>query len=120
MCRTAGGDSTFITIDADSFSVYTNIVTFDWDPDKARRNRIKHSVSFKEAIGVFDDPYAWVLEDPDCSTPEETREWRIGESDVGILLVVYTIREPGPMCRIISALHATHRERGLYEDYKRI
>jgi uncharacterized DUF497 family protein len=95
-------------------------VRFDWDPDKARGNRIKHGVSFKEAIAVFDDPFAWVTEDPDNSTPHELRECRIGEADVGVLFVVYTIRRPGRIHRIISARRATRRERRTYEDYKRI
>lgn len=93
---------------------------FEWDTDKARRNRIMHGVSFKQAVTVFDDPFAWTEEDLESSSPEELREQRLGKSDVGVLLVVFTIREPGTICRIISARKATSRERRLYEEYKRI
>jgi uncharacterized DUF497 family protein len=29
---------------------------FEWDPEKARRNRKKHGVSFEEAATAFLDP----------------------------------------------------------------
>jgi len=31
---------------------------FEWDPDKARRNRRKHRVSFEQGATVFRDPRA--------------------------------------------------------------
>ena len=31
---------------------------FEWDPDKARRNRQKHRVSFEQGATVFRDPRA--------------------------------------------------------------
>lgn len=35
---------------------------FDWDPEKARANRAKHTVDFSDAQRVFDDPLAidWI------------------------------------------------------------
>jgi len=30
-------------------------LTFEWDPEKARQNRIKHGISFEEAQSVFFD-----------------------------------------------------------------
>ena len=33
-------------------------MVFDWDPDKARRNRKKQGVSFAEAVEVLSDEYA--------------------------------------------------------------
>lgn len=100
------------------FSVYTNIVRFDWDPHKARRNLSKHGVSFEQAITAFDDPFGRVMADPKHSLPREKREWRIGLSDVGILVVVFTIRQPGSVYRLISARKTGYRERRLYEKYK--
>jgi uncharacterized DUF497 family protein len=30
---------------------------FEWDEDKAKKNILKHQVSFNEAKTVFDDPF---------------------------------------------------------------
>ncbi len=95
-------------------------MTFDWDADKARRNTAKHGVSFEKAITAFDDPFARIMEDHKHSTPREKREWLIGESDKGVLVIVFTIRQPGPAYRLISARKANRRERSLYEAFKRI
>jgi uncharacterized DUF497 family protein len=63
---------------------------FEWDPAKAAENKTNHGVSFEEAIAVFADPLAKVIDDPDHSTVER--------------------RE------IISARLATKRERHDYEQ----
>jgi hypothetical protein len=39
------------------------MLTFQWDPAKARRNLAKHGVSFGDATRVFDDPFALMLQD---------------------------------------------------------
>jgi hypothetical protein len=83
-------------------------------------NRIKHGVAFEEAITAFDDPYALVAPDPRHSTATEERTWLIGESDSGVLVVVFTVREAGGVTRLISARHASRRERKRYEDSKDI
>jgi hypothetical protein len=44
-----------------------------------------------EATTAFDDPWALRAPDPKHSTPEEGRTWLIGEGDVGVLVVVFTI-----------------------------
>ena len=93
---------------------------FDWDPDKAEANRKKHGVSFDKAITAFDDPYALIAPDPEHSTQTEVREWLIGKSDKGVVVVVFTIRQPGPVHRIISAWNATKDERRRYEESKGI
>ena len=87
---------------------------------KARRNVAKHGVSFEMAITAFDDPFARVVDDPAHSTPHEKREWLIGESDGGVLVVIFTIRHPGPAYRLISARKAGRRERSFYETLKRV
>jgi uncharacterized protein (DUF4415 family) len=33
-------------------------MTFEWDPEKARRNRLKHGVTFAEAVVVLEDELA--------------------------------------------------------------
>ena len=93
---------------------------FEWDAGKARRNFHKHGIAFEQAITAFDDPYALIAPDPKHSTTAETRGWLIGESDHGVLVVVFTIRYGGQIYRIISARRASRRERSRYEELKRI
>ncbi len=92
---------------------------FDWDLTKAESNRKKHGVSFDLAITVFDDPFALIAPDPKHSNVEE-REWIIGVSDNGVLVVVFTKRLQGRLYRVISARRANRRERKLYEEFKRL
>ncbi len=93
---------------------------FEWDAAKARRNFHKHGIAFEQAITAFDDPYALIAPDRKHSTTEEIREWLIGESDCGVLVVVLTRRYGRQIYRIISARRASRRERGRYEESKRI
>ena len=91
---------------------------FDWNPDKDEINFKKHGVSFEIAITAFDDPYALVAADSKHSAAE-SREWLIGEADGGkVLVVVFTKRYQGQVCRIISARPASRRERNRYEELK--
>jgi uncharacterized DUF497 family protein len=50
---------------------------FEWDPSKADENAKNHGVGFDEALTVFGDPAARILDDPDHST-DEAREIIIG------------------------------------------
>jgi uncharacterized DUF497 family protein len=86
---------------------------FEWDREKARRNLLKHRVSFDEAVTVFYDPLAATVDDPDHSIGER-RCLTIGHSARGRLLVVaHTDR--GTAVRIISARRATAGERKRHE-----
>jgi uncharacterized protein len=81
----------------------------EWDREKARRNHLKHRVSFDEAVTVFYDPLAATVDAPDHSI-NERRYLTIGHSARGRLLVVaHTDR--GTAVRIISAPER-QRERG--------
>lgn len=102
-----------------ALSVYTENVKFEWNPAKAESNLRKHHLSFELAITVFDDPYALIAPDPKHSKAEQ-REWIIGESDKGVLVVIFTKRLEGQVYRIISARRANRRERKLYEEFKRL
>jgi len=93
---------------------------FDWDDTKAASNLRKHRVSFEEGITAFDDPFVLIAEDQSHSTANEERRWLIGESDDRVLVVVFTIRHPGNVCRLISARPASRKERLRYEEAKRV
>lgn len=87
---------------------------FEWDPLKARKNLVKHGVSFDEAASVFHDPLAATGADPDHSEGEE-RMVTFGMSSAGRLLVVaHTARRNA--IRIISARVVTQQERRIYEE----
>lgn len=93
---------------------------FEWNPVKAAGNLTKHGLSFEEAITAFDDPHALVAPDPIHSSRSEVREWLIGRSDSGVVVVVFTIRELGRIFRVISARRASRKERRRYEESKAI
>jgi uncharacterized protein len=93
---------------------------FEWDTEKARRNFHKHGIAFDQAITAFDDPFALIALDDKHSGTGEIREWLIGESDNGVAVVVFTRRQEGRVCRLISARRASRRERRSYEEFKRV
>ena len=62
-------------------------MNFEWDPDKAARNRRKHRVSFHEAATVFGDPLAVTYHDPDHSVSEK-RFITVGMSRAERVLIV--------------------------------
>ena len=87
---------------------------FEWDATKAESNAEKHGVGFEEALSVFADPLARIFDDPDHSKVEQ-REIIVGHSLKQRLLVVCYTERAGKI-RIISARHATKREREDYEQ----
>ncbi len=85
---------------------------YQWDPAKADTNVKKHGVEFADAVGVFDDPGAITIEDPDSQG--EQRFLSIGLDVLGRLIVVaFTYR--GDDLRLISARKATRKEISIYE-----
>jgi uncharacterized DUF497 family protein len=93
---------------------------FDWDGRKAVSNLLKHHISFEDAITAFDDPFALVAPDPKHSTATEERRWLIGESDIGVVVVVFTVRQPDNIYRIITARRASRKEGSRYDEAKSI
>jgi uncharacterized DUF497 family protein len=88
-------------------------IIFDWDEEKAKKNKSKHKISFHEAATIFADPLIATMFDPDHSD-EEDRFISIGRSLQGRLLVVsYTERDG--ITRLISCRKAEPVERRKYE-----
>jgi len=87
---------------------------FEWDPEKARRNRRLHGVSFPEAAEVFGDELSSTVPDPDHSRGED-RYLTFGQARSGRHLVV-AHTERGGRVRLISARRMTRRERKAYEE----
>ncbi len=87
---------------------------FEWDEDKAIRNRRKHHVSFEETATAFEDPLLVTFPDPEHSETEE-RYLSIGISSKGKFLIIsHTPRNN--KIRIIGARKATIAEQKLYEE----
>ena len=90
---------------------------FDWDPRKAKSNRLKHRVSFEEAATAFLDPVGLDGDDVEHSENEK-RRLRLAKSSLGTILVIaYTMRrqDDEEVTRLISARRASRKERKKYE-----
>ena len=83
---------------------------FEWDSDKAKRNKIKHGISFKLASRVFEDEDRIERRDDEHSDEEE--RWQVIGKVENILFVVYT--ERGEKTRLISAREASPIEKEWY------
>jgi len=70
------------------------MVQFEWHPEKAQKNLIKHGISFDEAATVFGDPLAVTIDDPDHSQ-EERRLLTTGLSPRQRLIIVAHTDEMG-------------------------
>ncbi len=85
---------------------------FEWDPRKAASNLSKHSISFDEAVTVFNDPMFITVMDDEHSEDEE-RYITVGLSNASLLLMVAHTDRNG-LIRIISARRATKKEENFY------
>lgn len=92
-------------------------INFEWDENKNRINKHKHGIDFEEAVTVFYDEMAIVIEDTEHSG-EEDRFIILGFSKTAKLLVVcHCYRESDTVVRIISARKATVSEAKQYDDF---
>ncbi len=90
------------------------MLTFEWDPNKAKINLERQGVSFDEASTAFQDPLSLTIDDP-LHSEEEDRFILIGLSHKNrMLVIVHT--ERGDNIRIISARKMTKQERKYYES----
>lgn len=89
-------------------------IRFEWDENKNRINKQKHRISFEEAMTVFYDEAALVIDDPEHSETED-RFIILGLSNrANLLLVCHCYRESDTVIRIISARKATTTETKYY------
>jgi uncharacterized protein len=87
-------------------------VPFQWDPAKAESNARKHGIAFEEAVTVFADSLALVIEDE--TDPANARI--VGLSVMSRLLLVVFVERAGDTIRVISARRPTRKERKRYEE----
>lgn len=86
---------------------------FEWSDVKAASNIADHGVTFEQATGVFDDPFAVEFTD-DREDYGEERLVIIGMTEGRLLTVVFTEREHST--RIISARKPEPYERRMYHE----
>ena len=91
-----------------------NGISFEWDSEKAARNRLQHGVSFEIACEVFFDPFVRWL---DATQSDEIRDAAVGRSRSQTLLFVVHVIHHEEVIRIISARRATTEERRIYEQF---
>lgn len=84
-----------------------------WDTKKAAINRFKHGVEFAHAVTSLEDPKAVTIEDDGHS---EQRFVTVGADLFGRILVIVYAYGNEEEIRIISARHATAKERRQYEQ----
>jgi uncharacterized DUF497 family protein len=92
-------------------------VVFDWDSKKNFNNVEKHGISFDKAQKVFFDPLHLSILDRRFSFFEE-RWTTMGATQTREIIVVahlYFVEEREESIRIISARHATPKEKRQYE-----
>ena len=89
------------------------MLSFEWDPIKAKRNIRVHGISFDEASTAFKDTLSLTIFDP-LHSADEDRLVLIGNSHQSRLLVVVHT-ERSDKIRLISARKATKHERETYE-----
>ncbi len=85
---------------------------FQWDPNKNKKNKKKHGVSFQDATSLFDDPKLFTKQDTHHDYGED-RFHSVGKSDIGPLSVVHTPR--GDETRLISARKPSNKEKKWYK-----
>jgi uncharacterized DUF497 family protein len=90
-------------------------IKFEWDESKNRANNKKHGISFEEALTVFYDDNARLIDDPDHSGEEE-RFILLGISaQLKLLVVCHCCQDGDEVIRIISARKANKSESSFYK-----
>ena len=87
---------------------------FEWDDRKAAANLRKHGVGFDEAMSVFVDENAKLIDDPDHSEVEDRFVILGLSSALRLLLVCHCYRSDGNVIRVISARKASAKESKSY------
>jgi len=92
---------------------------FEWNPNKAKSNILKHKISFEDATSVFKDKNAISIYDEKHSLKED-RWITIGlDIKTRILVVIHTyitINKDNYNIRVISARKATKQEKTIYQE----
>jgi uncharacterized protein len=87
------------------------MIRFEWDPDKAQTNLVKHGVSFEDAQLLWDDPHHILRQDRYEGGEER---WQIIGYAYGVVILVVWHTYPDPndeeRVRIIGARRAYEQD----------
>jgi len=89
---------------------------FEWDDGKEALNRRKHGVGFEEAMTVFADEHALLIDDPEHSEAEDRFVLLGLSASLRTLVVCHCYRSHADVIRIISARKANRREQSVYNQ----
>lgn len=93
----------------------SKVIGFEWDEGNARKNE-HHGVSMAEAEQVFFNAPLLVLHDAKHGETEP-RFHALGKTNEGRRLhITFTLRDAGPLVRVISARDIHRKERVIYEQ----
>jgi uncharacterized DUF497 family protein len=92
-------------------------ISFTWSKDKAEINLAKHGVSFDEAVSVFYDEEARLIDDPSHSVRDERFIIMGLSSKLRLLIVCHCYRDNDSVVRIISARKANKSEAHFYGGF---
>lgn len=89
-------------------------MTFEYDENKSKSNKLKHDIDFEEAKVLWDDPYAFEL--PALQSEAEERFLVLGQINSKNYTAIITHR--GANIRIISVRKSREKEIKFYENIK--
>jgi uncharacterized DUF497 family protein len=87
---------------------------FDWEETKAKINEQKHGVTFMEAMTVFNDITAVLMDDEKHSEDEERFIMLGMSSKTNLLMVCHCYKGNDDVIRLISARKANKHESQKY------
>ena len=88
---------------------------FEWDPEKNRKNRKKHGLSFEDATELWDADHMEIYDE--AHSDDEDRFIAVGMIRKGVVVVAFTEPEDD-LVRIMSARVATKWERQRFQDWE--
>jgi uncharacterized DUF497 family protein len=88
-------------------------MTFEWDPEKNKANRIKHGLSFERAIAIWESVHLEV-EDIARSEEGERRGATLGWVGAKLYLAIWTRR--ADKLRLISVRRARQNEERVFTE----
>ena len=89
------------------------MISFEWDPDKSEKNRLKHGIAFDECVELWNDSNMVEIGSR-LELEIERRHLVIGRIKTKIWTAIITIR--GEKVRLISVRRSRKSEENIYYD----
>jgi uncharacterized DUF497 family protein len=87
-------------------------MTFEYDKNKSKINKLKHNISFEEAKELWEDPYSFEISSP--QSEDEERFLVFGQIKSKNYTAIITYRDTN--IRIISVRRSRQKEVEFYES----